>query len=258
MIRAARRRIYIETQYFASRVVAEALAKRLSKRDAPEVVIINPRTGEGWLDDSVMSAARYHLFEALREADVNDRFRIYYPVTEGSQDIYVHAKIMIVDDLYLRVGSANLNNRSMGLDSECDVVVDGRDDASARKAIRAIQADLMAEHLGVTPRKIETALETEGSLIGAIEALRGSGRTLWPLDPTRPGGLRSVVSLSEALDPEASESFEPSAHPGLLRHFRQFGGRAVSQPSAEAQGQAPASARRAKARSGANNRRPRD
>ncbi len=258
MIRAARRRIYIETQYFASRVVAEALAKRLSKRDAPEVVIINPRTGEGWLDDSVMSAARYHLFEALRQADRHDRFRIYYPVTEGSQDIYVHAKIMIVDDLYLRVGSANLNNRSMGLDSECDVVVDGRDDASARKAIRAIQSDLVAEHLGVTPRKIEAALETEGSLIGAIETLRGSGRTLWPLDPTRPGGLKSAVSLSEALDPEASESFEPKARAGLLRHFRQFGGHGVSHPSAEAQVQAPASARRAKARSGANSRRPRD
>ena len=44
--------------------------------------------------------------------------------TAGGKAIYVHAKIMIVDDTILRIGSANFNNRSLGLDSECDVFID--------------------------------------------------------------------------------------------------------------------------------------
>jgi phospholipase D1/2 len=67
-----------------------------------------------------MSPARYHLMKAVEARDPHGRFRIYTPVTEGGLDIYVHAKIMIVDDQFFRVGSANLNNRSMGQDSECD------------------------------------------------------------------------------------------------------------------------------------------
>lgn len=232
MIRFAQKRIYVETQYFASRKVAEALAKRLSTPDCPEIVIINPRTGSGWLDDTVMSAARYHLLKAVREADTHDRFRIYSPVTDESQDIYVHAKVMIVDDLFLRVGSANLNNRSMGLDSECDLVIDARNDDDARKTIRAIECDLIAEHLGVTARQVAGALEKHGSLIGAIEALRGSGRTLWPLEPARPGALRSALTLSETLDPEGSDGlFEPEARPGLLRNLGHFRRRSQSSHS---------------------------
>lgn len=229
MIRAARDRIYIETQYFASRKVAEALADRLAKRNAPEVVVINPRTGQDWLDDAVMSAARYHLLKAVREADRHGRFQIYSPVTEGSRDIYVHAKVMIVDDVFLRVGSANVNNRSMGLDSECDLVVDARDNEKARETIRKIECDLLAEHLGVTARKFETMFKAQGSLIGAIEALRGSGRTLWPLDPPRPGKFRTAISLDETLDPEGKgEIFEPTARPGLMRHLRRDRGQAQS------------------------------
>ncbi|HEY0275012.1 MAG TPA: phospholipase D-like domain-containing protein [Paenirhodobacter sp.] len=35
----------------------------------------------------------------------------------------MHAKVMIVDDRVLRVGSSNFNNRSLRLDSECDVIL---------------------------------------------------------------------------------------------------------------------------------------
>ena len=43
--------------------------------------------------------------------------------------ITVHAKIMVVDNALARIGSANLSRRSMGLDSECDVVVADQDAA---------------------------------------------------------------------------------------------------------------------------------
>jgi phosphatidylserine/phosphatidylglycerophosphate/cardiolipin synthase-like enzyme len=78
-------------------------------------------------------------------------FRIYVPVTKGGADIYVHAKLMIVDDRILRIGSANLNNRSLGLDSECDMVLDCALPANrASVGIAALRTRLLAEHLDVS------------------------------------------------------------------------------------------------------------
>jgi phospholipase D1/2 len=227
MIGAARRFVYAETQYFASRVIAEAIAKRMAEPDAPEIVVVNPREGYGWLDESIMGPARAELMRAIAKVDRNRRFRIYSPVTEGGEDIYVHAKIMIVDDHMLRVGSANMNNRSMGLDSECDLLIEATaaHQAHSAAAIRRIRADLLAEHLGVEPDEVDRSCEAEGSLIGAIEALRGTGRTLVPLAPREMGAVETAVANSEVLDPEsAEEPFEPMAQNRLLGGLRRIRG----------------------------------
>ena len=217
LIRAARRHVYIETQYFASRVVAEAIANRLAEPDGPEFVIVNPKTAQGWLDEAVMGPARFELVTALRCRDRHGRFQIYTPVTEGGADIYVHAKVMIVDDDFLRVGSANLNNRSMGLDSECDLLVDGREDRTARDRVAAIRADLLAEHLDVTPAKVAACLTEKGSLLGTVEHFRSRGRTLVPFEPPPPGRIARKIARAELLDPEAPDAaFEPRGRPGLL------------------------------------------
>lgn len=223
MIRAAKRFVYVETQYFASRVVAEAIAARLGEPDPPEFVVVNPRTAYGWLDEKVMTPARYQLIQAIGEKDRQRRFRIYSPVTAGGADIYVHAKIMIVDDRLLRVGSANMNNRSMGLDSECDLLVDGRQDEAAASTIKALRAGLVAEHLGVEDEVVERTFEATGSLIGAIEQLRGEGRTLRPLETREPSAAEKALANSELLDPEAAnELFDPKARPRLLSSFSRF------------------------------------
>jgi hypothetical protein len=62
---------------------------------------------------------------------------------------YIHAKLMIVDDRFLTVGSANLTNRSMVLDTELNLSVEAPDahDALAR-SIRGVRASLLAEHTG--------------------------------------------------------------------------------------------------------------
>ena len=156
-----------------------------------------------------MSPARARLLRAIRDADKKERFRIYSPVTKGGEDIYVHAKVLIVDGELLRVGSANFNNRSMGLDSECDVTIDGALQANRKSGagIEAVLDDLLAEHLGASPRKVRETRRKQG-LIGAIEALRGRGRTLVPLDPGEPGPLEEKLAEGEALDPEsAGEAF---------------------------------------------------
>ncbi|MDF0603814.1 phospholipase D-like domain-containing protein, partial [Psychromarinibacter sp. C21-152] len=114
IIAAARRTLYIESQYFASRLLAEAIAARLGEPDGPEIVVVNPETAQGWLEEKAMGSARAQLLEFVRKSDVHGRFRLYTPVTEGGGPIYVHAKIVIMDNRLMRVGSSNLNNRSLG------------------------------------------------------------------------------------------------------------------------------------------------
>jgi phosphatidylserine/phosphatidylglycerophosphate/cardiolipin synthase-like enzyme len=222
-IRSAKRWVYAENQYFASRKIAQAVLDRLSGPDCPEFVIVNPRTGRGWLDDEAMTPARAKLVHAIAKADRHKRFRIYSPVTAGGEDIYVHAKIMIVDDRVIRVGSANMNNRSMGLDSECDLTIDTALTANrqAGLAITAMMDDLLAEHLGEAPSRVRQEIERQGSLIGAIENLCGEGRTLVALEIEEPNAVEEALADNEVLDPEsAGEQFEPIARPGLLARLR--------------------------------------
>ena len=223
MIKEARRFVYFESQFFASRVIAETIAKRLGEADSPEFVIVNPTAAEAWAEDEVMSPARAKILDALRKADRHDRLRIYSPVTASGEDIYVHSKITIVDGDQLRVGSANLNNRSMGLDSECDLLIDGRREANRHAAdgIRVVLCDLLAEHLGANAGDVEKRLTATGSLVRTIEAFRGQGRTLVPLKVEQPNAVEEAIAEREALDPEsAGEYFEMKKSRGLLQRLR--------------------------------------
>lgn len=220
MIGAAKKLIYAEGQYFASRRVATALARRLEEADGPEVVIINPTGTDGWLEPLAMDTARARLVESLKRHDKQGRFAIYHPVTAQENPIFVHAKLMIVDDRLLRVGSSNLNNRSMRLDSECDVVLDAAQDVSGGVARRLadLRHDLLAEHLGQTPEAVAAAFAHHGSLIGVIEALRGGGRSLVPYVTPDLTAVEAWIADNEVLDPDGPEEmFEGFAKRGLFR-----------------------------------------
>jgi len=225
-ISAARTAIYLESQYFASRKVAEAIARRLDEPDGPEIVIINPVAAQGWLEPLAMDTARARLMEALRRRDVHGRLRMYHPVTQGGEPIYVHAKMTFVDDAQLRIGSANLNNRSMRLDSECDIIIDaGLSGGEAIKAaITALRNNLLAEHLGVSPERIAGSLEQTGSLIATVEQLRGKGRTLVPYEIPDLSSVEAWLADHEVLDPEGpDEMFEALSARGLFRRLRKPG-----------------------------------
>jgi phosphatidylserine/phosphatidylglycerophosphate/cardiolipin synthase-like enzyme len=218
MIGRARRFIYADNQYFASRRVAEAITERLVEPGGPEVIIVNPISADGWLQEKAMGSARAELMCAVIEADHEDRFHIYTPVTKGGEPIYVHSKLLIIDDCILRVGSSNMNNRSMGLDSECDIAVAGTDSDTPDPAIRQLRETLMAEHLGTTPQLVSAAFDETGSLIATVEALRGRGKTLRPFDPPPLDDTSRAIGASEMLDPESvDERFEPLSNRGLFR-----------------------------------------
>ncbi|MCP5130508.1 MAG: VTT domain-containing protein [Pseudomonadales bacterium] len=204
-IAAAQRYIYIENQYLTSHAVAEALAERLRDSDGPEVVVIMPQKTGGWLEQQTMDVVRGRVVRQLADADGNDRLRLYYPRVSVADDVttMVHAKLMIADDRWLRLGSANLSNRSMALDSECDMAVEADPCSDEARAIRDLLAALLAQHLGRESGEVSEALEREPSLIRAIESLRKDGeRGLQSLDAAIDPSVDELVPDSALIDPE--------------------------------------------------------
>lgn len=219
LIAATKTRFYAESQYFASRRIAEAIALRLKEDDPPEFVIVNPVTAQGWLEPLAMDTARERLVGELERRDHRDRFRLYHPVTAGGTPIYCHAKMLVVDEAVIRVGSSNFNNRSLRLDTECDVTI-----AQEPETIARIRDDLIAEHLDVPVADVSEGVARDG-LIATIERLRGGGRTLIPYAPKDLSELEKWLADNEVLDPEGpAEMFESfTARGGLMRRLRRHG-----------------------------------
>jgi phospholipase D1/2 len=206
-IRSAKRYIYIEAQYFACRRIGKALLERLEQPDGPEIVIINPTIANGWLEEAAMGRARDHIMNALCATDPDgERFACYAPVTPKGVRIYVHAKLLIVDDKVLRIGSSNMNNRSMGVDTECDLAValgDGPGDAEGRARLRDMRDGLIAEHLGISAPLATRTIVERGSMIAAIEALRrDGGKTLIPIACQEVNAAETFLVEQALLDPE--------------------------------------------------------
>lgn len=226
MIARARRYIYMENQYFTSHRVGEALAARLAEADCPEIVLVTRLLSHGWLEEMTMHVLRTRLVRDLRAADVHGRFHACYAHMEGLEEgtcIDVHSKMMAVDDEWLRIGSANLSNRSMGLDTECDVVLEAAASPRVAAVIRNFRNRLLAEHLGVAPEHVARETERRGNMHDAIAALGTDARGLRPLevqewsdtivnavaitDPERPVSLDTLV---EQLTPEPELQTRPS------------------------------------------------
>jgi phosphatidylserine/phosphatidylglycerophosphate/cardiolipin synthase-like enzyme len=219
-IASAKTFIYAENQYFASRKVAEAMAKRLDDEDCPEIVLVQPLTSEGWLQPIAMDTARARLIETLRRRDRHGRLRVYHPYTTGGEPIYVHAKILIVDDSILRVGSSNMNNRSMRLDTECDVTIDAAqgDNAGRVAAIRSVRDGLIAEHLGLDRAEVSDAIDESGSIIATIE--RFATNRFRPYETPELPDIEKWLADNEVLDPEGpGEMFEALNKRGLFRRL---------------------------------------
>jgi phosphatidylserine/phosphatidylglycerophosphate/cardiolipin synthase-like enzyme/uncharacterized membrane protein YdjX (TVP38/TMEM64 family) len=203
-INAARRWIYIENQYLTADAAAERLAARLSEAGGPEVVIVVPERCSGWLEESSMGVLRNRFVQRLREADRHDRLRVLHPrvpgLAEGEQ-LNLHSKVMVVDDRLMLCGSANLSNRSMGLDTECNLAIEARRDEESR-AIAHFRDDLLAEHLGAGAEEVGEALSREGSLLRTVESLRGGERGLEPVELTSGELTTELAERLRIFDPE--------------------------------------------------------
>ena len=140
-IRAARRFIYFENQFLWSPEIVDELIDKLRRPPTPDfrIVVLLPANANNGQDDT-----KGQLAVLVDADDGNDRFlAATIRSLTGLRDdpLYVHAKVGIVDDRWLTVGSANLNSHSLLNDTEMNVVTD---DAALARATRE---RLWAEHL---------------------------------------------------------------------------------------------------------------
>lgn len=157
LFRRAERLIYIENQYLWSDAVMDALEKAMERPHAEPfriVIVLPARAYSGkWDNDR-------HV-ERLRKVDRGRGIvSVYCPYTSGLSSgvtpftyrpVYVHAKVAIVDDEWLMVGSANLNDRGLITDSEIDALV------HYPMVARDLRQHLWAEHLALPIEEVAQA-----------------------------------------------------------------------------------------------------
>ncbi|TAK68308.1 MAG: phospholipase [Actinomycetota bacterium] len=158
----ARRLVYLEDQYLWSADVAWVIASAL--RDNPElhVVVVVPRypDKDGRVGRPPALVGRDEAVRRCRAAG-GDRFAIYDVENNSGTPVYVHAKVVVIDDVWAMIGSDNLNRRSWTHDSELSIAIldeerDGREPVDApgsgdgaRRFARDLRLRLLSEHLDV-------------------------------------------------------------------------------------------------------------
>ena len=178
-IGAARHCIYIENQYLSRSAGRGCARSRLDERGTGPRVIIGPKQCEAFIETAVMDRGRA-LCLSLRIADRFGRLRVARTVSAATAAeptlIHLHSKLLIVDDRLLVVGSANLCNRSMRLDTECNLAIEAQE-AADQAAVRRSRDALLGEHLGRAAAILPRA-DALGSVAAAIGALNGGARRL--------------------------------------------------------------------------------
>lgn len=198
-IEQAKHLIYLENQYFTSPIIAAALARRLDEADGPEIIIVSTGQSPSWFDQATMDGARAALLRRLRRADVHGKLSAWTPRTAGGRNIIVHSKVSIIDDRLIRVGSTNLNNRSCGFDTECDLAIERPE---PDPVIRAIRQRLIAHFLGVEAADYGQAEAVYGSVARTVEVMN-TGR-LAPLTDADPGWWGRFIAEYQLGDPSSS------------------------------------------------------
>lgn len=219
-VRSAERYIYIENQYLTSEDIAAALIARMREVPELELVAVSPRSSRGWLEAKAMGAGKQRFMRKFLSEGLGERVRFLFPWTESIDNaVEVHAKLMIVDDHLVRVGSSNLNKRSMGVDTECDLMIPGTRE-STRRAIRDLMHRLLGEHLGMRAEDVEVRLGQDGSLVNLVDAPHSSSRGLSPLELKDETDNWSSA-LHTVVDPE--EPIRPSEFIGDMFGAREAG-----------------------------------
>jgi len=216
-IAAAQRLIYIETQYLSSRRICDALAERMQRRPRLEIVIVVNERAEALKEELAVGLRQAEILERVRAvaASTGQALGLHYSVCDGPTEsfraTYIHSKVLIVDDRFLSVGSANMTNRSMGIDSELHASWEAAAGDGARlvRAIRRIRVSLLAEHGGFSGPTTVRQLVAHDGLVERLNALSTApGARLLQHGPPRP----LQAAAMEVVDPQ-SLPFDPDTSP---------------------------------------------
>ena len=190
--------VYIEDQYLWSIDAANALAAALRTHRGLRLVAVVPRYPDrgGRVTSAAANIGRERFINILRDAG-QDRVAIFDLENEDGTPIYVHAKVCVVDDVWMVVGSDNLNRRSWTHDSEisCSVIDAALDERppvdpgglgdGARRLARATRLRLWREHLGRT-------VDDDADLIDPIAGFEALMRSADLLEQWHANGQRGA------------------------------------------------------------------
>ncbi|MCA2214780.1 phospholipase D family protein [Jidongwangia harbinensis] len=201
-IKRARRLIYLEDQYLWSSEVAQLFADALRANPELHLIAVVPRYPDvdGRFALPPNQVGREEAISLCRRA-APERVHVFDVENHAGTPVYVHAKVCVVDDVWVSVGSDNFNRRSWTHDSELSSAVldDTRDERApadpaglgdgARRFARDLRLELMREHLDHTDDADlvdpETAVRTVSASADALRDWHAGGRT----GPRPPGRL---------------------------------------------------------------------
>jgi phospholipase D1/2 len=208
-IARAREYIYLEHQFFTAEVIRDALIKRLEHPKCPEIVIVLSKRSLGWIEEATLDHARDGILLELFASDRYGRLGVFYPFVEGLDGscIKVHSKVCIIDDRFLRVGSANLTNRSMGMDTECDLTIEAGNSPEVRRSIAQVRNALLGEHMGLSTDEV-AGMEGGASLVAFLAKRRDSPRRLESFRPEVEQRRREILLNRDIYDPERPLVFD--------------------------------------------------
>jgi phosphatidylserine/phosphatidylglycerophosphate/cardiolipin synthase-like enzyme len=215
-INASDKIIYIENQYFSSQAVYKALSERMRDKNRPKlnIVMILPKKPHAFIEEISMGIVQTKILRSLKQIAYREghALGIYYTLS-SSKDLkkeptYIHAKLLLIDDRFLSFGSANMTNRSMGLDTELNVSWEAKDFLDKDiNSIRNIRISLLAEHSGLKVQKNRDTLGSTNRLVEFLDRIvnQGTGRLCHHTMETILGDTEKLKTLrldDFSIDPE--------------------------------------------------------
>jgi phosphatidylserine/phosphatidylglycerophosphate/cardiolipin synthase-like enzyme len=236
-IQSAERLIYIENQYFSSDALLRALSSRMKAKERTrlDIVLVLAKDANAFVEKISIGRMQAKVIARLKElaAENGHRLGVYYPAclaADGQEvPIYIHSKLFLVDDRFLSVGSANMNNRSMNLDTEVNVTWEASlEETRLTQSIQDLRIDLLAEHIGLRGTDEVRSLGRTQGLVDHLDAL--AENTQYRLrrhpsldeDPAEFALLNSILPDGwpfDAVEPAPEQILYENASDGSLGFF---------------------------------------
>jgi phosphatidylserine/phosphatidylglycerophosphate/cardiolipin synthase-like enzyme len=236
----ARALVYIEDQYLWSSEAAGAVATALRRTPELRVVAVVPKYPDR---DDKFAGPPYRMAQERAIAEVmaagGERVAVYDLESESGWPIYVHAKVCVIDDVWLAVGSDNINRRSWTNDSElsCAIVDEDLDEREpcdpggrgdhARVLARDTRLRLWGEHTAIDPSSFvdpKAGFDALTASANALDAWHASGcrgaRPPGRLRRHRPEPVRPVAKVWAAVVYRVL--IDPDGRPAAMRWRRRF------------------------------------
>jgi phosphatidylserine/phosphatidylglycerophosphate/cardiolipin synthase-like enzyme len=176
-IGAARRPIYIENQALSVEVGLASLKSAIER--GIETVVLLSAEPEGWVGSARQKPENKGFFDMLASLDRLANFTLAgiagLDAAGVRQDVYVHAKLMLIDDAWATIGSCNLHRNSLYGHSELNASF------LAPAMVRAFRCELLAEHLGMDTAHLDdrAALRLCRQVALANRKKRDAGNSRW-------------------------------------------------------------------------------